>query len=93
MVTHDVSNKTVQKSANLTFVEYCDSLKEKKKEPFETHSPLEKLFITIAEETGKHPGSIRRWYLGTAKPGKLEKQATSNLLKSDVETLFPIESC
>lgn len=93
MNKQDVNEQNVAESKNFTFVEYCDYLKEKQKEPYEKHTPLEKFFIELAKETGKHEGSVRRWYYGTAKPGKLEKQATAKLLKSDVETLWPAVTC
>ncbi|WP_372776469.1 hypothetical protein [Mangrovibacterium sp.] len=92
MTEQIVNKKKRLKTEKLTFVEYCDSLKDKQKEPFEEHTPLDKLFNAIADATGKHPGSVRRWYYGTAKPGKLEMQAMATLLKSDVATLFPCES-
>ena len=92
MNKQDVKPRIEPNSKKLPFVEYCDGLKNEQKAPNEVHTPLDKFFIAIAKVTGKHPGSIRRWYYGTSKPGKLEKQAVADLVNSKVEILWPAES-
>ncbi len=88
MNKHGVKEKISPNSENLPFAEYCDKLKEVPKAPGEAFTPLENLFFAIAEATGKHHGSARRWYYGTAKPGLLEKKAVAELLECDVELLW-----
>jgi len=90
MNKQNVNPKIRPNVENLPFVEYYNALKdEPKTNPNNPLTPLDEFLFVAAQKTGKHPGSIRRWAYGTAKPNLLEKQAVARLLKCDVEPLFP----
>ncbi|WP_372934884.1 hypothetical protein [Mariniphaga sediminis] len=90
MNKHDVKVKVKPNSQNLPFKEYYEALKaETKEDENSPTTPLDDFLIIAAGETGKHPGTIRRWAYGTVKPKKLEKKAMAELLACDVELLFP----
>nr|WP_319268229.1 hypothetical protein [uncultured Draconibacterium sp.] len=91
METQVVNKQTASKTQNLSFVEYCDHLKEKPKEPFKDETPFEEFLIVLAHDTGKHKNSVRRWYLGTAKPSKLDKKAVAERMNTSVEIAFPTQ--
>lgn len=91
MNKQNVNQKIRLNSQNLPFREYYKSLKDEPKAANEAFSPLVQFLLIAAQKTGKHPGSIRRWAYGTAKPNILEKKALAELLNSDVKSLFPEE--
>jgi len=76
---------------NLPLTEYYNQLPDVRNVKKGTLTPRLRLLYAISGIAGKPIGSIRRWCYGTAKPNYLEKQAIARLLKSDVETLFPVQ--
>ena len=90
MKKQSVNPKVKLNLENVPFTEYYNNLKqEPKTEENNPLTPLDEFLITAAEFTGKHPGSIRRWAYGTAKPNFLEKKAMGELLQCSPEILFP----
>lgn len=89
MNKHDVKAVVNPNFEKLTFKEYYNRLKQEPKVSNSPTTPLDDFLLIAARKTGKHPGSIRRWAYGTAKPNLLEKAAMAELLQSDVDILFP----
>lgn len=90
MKKQSVNQKVRLNVENVPFTEYYNRLKdEPKTEENNPLTPLDEFLIIAAERTGKHPGSIRRWAYGTAKPNFLEKKAMGELLQCSPEILFP----
>ena len=90
MKKQSVNQKVKLNVENVPFSEYYNRLKEEQKtEENNPLTPLDEFLIIAAECTGKHPGSIRRWAYGTAKPNFLERKAMSELLQCSPEILFP----
>jgi len=90
MKKQSVNQNVRPNNENIPFTEYYNRLKDMQKtgenNPF---TPLDDFLIIAAKATGKHPGSIRRWAYGTAKPNLLEKKAMGELLQCSPEILFP----
>jgi len=89
MNKHDVKAVVKPNFEKIPFKEYYNRLKEETRVTESPTTPLDDFLLIAAKETGKHPGSIRRWAYGTAKPNKLEKKAMAELLQCDADVLFP----
>lgn len=91
MKKQSVNLKIEPNVKNIPLTEYYNQLPDFRNVKKGTLTPRLRVLTAISDIVGKPVGSIRRWCYGTAKPNLLEKQAIARLLKSDVETLFPIE--
>jgi hypothetical protein len=74
----------------LPLTEYYNSLPDVRKVPKGTPTDRMVLLHAISKAVGKPATSIRRWVAGTVQPAPTEKSEIAKLLKSTVETLFPV---
>ncbi|MBR8726014.1 hypothetical protein [Bacteroides pyogenes] len=83
-------SKNIQPNVeNLPFTEYYQSIPDVRKVPRGTITVRQQLIYAISDLTGKSIYTIRRWVTGKIVPLPLEQEVIADLLKSDVETLFP----
>lgn len=78
--------KTIIPNAeNLPIKEYWDNLPKR-------NGLRDYLLNKVSKVSGREPGSVRRWFLGTSLPptDRLKKQL-ADILSCDVEVLFPLK--
>lgn len=77
----------------LPLTEYFKRLPKAERRPIIISAPKEDLVNAIAEATQRNRHTVRCWLLGYAKPSSnIERQIIADLLKSDIDILFPKEA-